>query len=385
MNDDARLFALASQLIQQPSVTPTPMQCLDIIEDFCTALGWHSRRMDKGETANLFITTTTRKHHHLLFGGHVDVVPPGDASLWSLPPFSGEILDDKLYGRGAVDMKSSIAAFLIALQDHGVALSQNNAVSVAMIITSDEEGDAVDGTAYVIDTLVKEGYRFEKALVGEPTSEHAVGDTIKTGRRGSLSATLKIHGTQSHVAYASHAVNPLFALATFLQQAQSTTWDSGHADFLATAFCPTSALAGAGANNVTPSHVSCDFNFRFCPSSTPHTLKTQVITLLDQQALPYQLQWSRASLPFFKTPSVLCRATRELITQRFQQTCHFSTSGGTSDARFIATHVDEIMELGPLNATAHQIDEHIPLKDLSRLRLIYRAILAIVIENEQHN
>lgn len=377
--DDSALIELTQALIRQPSVTPKPMLCLDIISDFCQDLGWHCRRIDKRDTANLFITTKDSKQHDLLFGGHVDVVPPGDLSLWRFPPFSGQITEGKLYGRGAVDMKSSIAAFLMALKSHHRRLSQPNAPSIALIITSDEEGDAIDGTDFVMSTLADEGYCFDCALVGEPTSDYHVGDIIKIGRRGSLSATLTITGTQSHVAYANQRVNPIYSLATFIQQAQTMRWDHGHTGFSPTAFCPTTIHADTGANNVTPSRATCQFNFRFCPASTPESLKKSVIALLDQQHLPYQLAWSRPNLPFFKPPGKLCQAVKDMIRMRFQPACDYSTSGGTSDARFITAYVQEMMEFGPLNATAHKVDEHISLNDLSLLCSIYQAILGIVV------
>tara|TARA_B100001989_G_scaffold251237_1_gene230018 strand:+ start:593 stop:1771 length:1179 start_codon:yes stop_codon:yes gene_type:complete len=377
--DDSQLIDLTQALIRQPSITPKPELCLDIISDFCQDLGWYCRRIDKRDTANLFITTKDCKQHSLLFGGHVDVVPPGDFSLWRFPPFSGHITDGKLYGRGAVDMKSSIAAFLMALKWHHRRLSQPESPSIALVITSDEEGDAIDGTDFVMSTLADEGYCFDCALVGEPTSDNHVGDIIKIGRRGSLSAELTINGTQSHVAYANQRVNPIYSLATFIQQAQTMHWDDGHSDFSATAFCPTKIHADTGASNVTPSHAVCQFNFRFCPASTPESLKKSVTALLDQQHLPYQLTWSRPNLPFFKPPGKLCRLVKDMISRHFQPSCNYSTSGGTSDARFIVGYVQEIMELGPLNATAHKVDEHISLSDLSLLYSIYQSLLGIVV------
>ena len=372
------LIDLSRQLIMQASVTPSPCATLDIISEFCQPLGLYCKRYDHEDTANLFISTQQTQHVDLLFCGHVDVVPPGDLQAWRFPPFAAQCHDDKLYGRGAVDMKSSIAAFLIALKHHPHSLNTASSPHIAMLFTSDEEGPAKHGTRYVMQQLLAEGYQFSRALVGEPTSEHQVGDTIKTGRRGSLTGTVTITGTQSHAAYAPAAVNPIFALAKFIDEAGSRQWDTGHAQFSNTAFCPSLIHSDSGASNMTPAQARCRINFRYGPRSSAASLQQQVHTLLSQQALPFHIDWIDGSQPFYRPPGPLCQALSQHIKSHHHINCQFSTSGGTSDARFIATHVDEILELGPLNHTAHQIDEHISFSDLQQLYRLYQNVLMLI-------
>lgn len=373
------LISFTQKLLREPSITPNPKKCLDFIADFCKASSLNTRRFDHKDTANLFVTTHNTKSFPLLFCGHVDVVPPGNLDLWTFPPFSATIHDQKIFGRGAVDMKSSISAFLTALQSFLLLPNARN-LPIALIFTSDEEGPAVNGTSYVIEQLIQEGYKFQTALVGEPTSIKTVGDTIKIGRRGSLSASISVVGKQSHVAYAKSSENPIFAITHFIHTAQQHSWDTGHALFPPTQFCATNIESISEASNVTPSHASCKINFRFCPASTTQHLQKQVAQLLSATQLPFNISWSTNSSPFYKPAGKLCHSITHQIQSKYGICSEFSTSGGTSDARFIAPHVEEILELGPLNHTAHQIDEHISLNDLHTLYDIYYDLLTCTLK-----
>lgn len=382
--NDSVLISLTQKILREPSITPDPGKCLDIIADFCKSSPFNIRRLDHKDTANLFITTHNTRSFPLLFCGHVDVVPPGNPDLWDFPPFSATIHDQKIFGRGAVDMKSSISAFLCALQTFLLLPNASN-LPVALIFTSDEEGPAINGTSYVIERLVSEGYKFQTALVGEPTSTNTVGDTIKIGRRGSLSASITVAGKQSHVAYAKSSENPIFALTHFIHVAQQHMWDTGHALFPPTQFCATNFESTSGASNVTPSHASCKINFRFCPASSVQNLQQQVNQLLSETQLPFKISWSSNSSPFYKPAGPLCQSITRRIQSKYGINSELSTSGGTSDARFIAPHVEEILEFGPLNHTAHQINEHIALSDLYILQDIYYEFLKCALKTQANN
>lgn len=370
---NSELLQLTCDLISQPSVTPHSAQCFSIIERFCQDHQLSYQRLDCNDTQNLFITTHQSTHFRLLLSGHIDVVPPGDIEQWSHDPFQANIRENILYGRGAVDMKSSVAAMLIAVKQ--MLQQKADCAPVALLLTSDEEGMAQDGTRYAIDQLISQGYQFQYALVGEPTSVDSLGDTVKIGRRGSLSGHARIMGKQAHVAYAQHDVNPIFALSQFIQDAKTCTWDEGFEKFPATQFCVTSLESKSPASNVTPACASCRFNFRFSPASTHESLKNQVQLMLGNSGLRFEIEWSPPSHAFYKQPG---RFTEQVI-QSIAATCEtktvISTSGGTSDARFLAAHVEEIIEIGPKNTSAHQIDEHIPLDDLERLGSLYTDIL----------
>ena len=369
-----QLVELTTQLIDERSITPDAADCFDILSKLCEQQGLICQRFDRHATQNLLISTSSSKQIDLLLSGHVDVVPPGDITKWRFDPFQAIIDQSTLYGRGAVDMKSSVAAMVLAVianreQCHRASLS------VAILLTSDEEGDAIDGTQYVMSTLDVMGYRFRHALVGEPTSVDHVGDTVKIGRRGSLTGQITVLGQQAHVAYASQDINPLFAISQFIHEARLTQWDLGCAHFNATQFCVVSAHSDCVATNVTPREATCVVNFRYSPASSHRTLRMQVNTLLRRTGMEYHVQWSRPNLPFLSQRGMLSK----LIATSIDKTCQIkpilSTSGGTSDARYIAQYVDEIIEFGPRNHTAHQIDEHISLSDLEKLYRIYQSFI----------
>lgn len=381
-SEQAELLNLTSQLINERSISPNSAECLNIIQKFCHSIGCQSKRFDHNHTSNIFITSHTVKHFPFLFCGHIDVVPAGESALWTSPPFKASIRNQILYGRGACDMKSSVASILMALKHY--MRDSLNTTPIALLFTSDEEGLAQDGTRFAMQQLDEQGYTFQQALVGEPTSQQNLGDTIKTGRRGSLTGSIEIRGKQAHVAYAKSNENPLFALANFIHHGCMHQWDSGHEHFPATQFCVTQVQTPSNASNVTPSFAKCNLNFRYNPASSSDSLKAQVNELLDAQNLPYSCSWNPASEPFYKPPGRFTELVQNAISQTCSTTAQLSTNGGTSDARFVSLYVNEIVEFGPLNSSAHAIDEHIPLQDLYRLCLIYTHILMSVHSESKH-
>lgn len=369
-----QLIELTMQLIDERSITPDAAACFTILSQLCTQHGLICQRFDRHATQNLLISTSTSKQVDLLLSGHVDVVPPGDMTKWRFDPFQAIIDQSTLYGRGAVDMKSSVAAMVLAVIANREQLN-NASLSVAILLTSDEEGDAIDGTQYVMSTLDAMGYRFRHALVGEPTSVNVVGDTVKIGRRGSLTGQITLLGQQSHVAYASQDINPLFAISQFIHEARLTSWDLGCDHFNRTQFCVVSAQSDCVATNVTPREATCVVNFRYSPASSHGSLRMQVNTLLQRTGMDYHVKWSRPNLPFLSQHGMLTQLIAKSIDKTCQTQPALSTSGGTSDARYIAHYVDEIIEFGPRNHTAHQIDEHISVSDLNNLYVIYQSFI----------
>lgn len=367
------LLSLTQQLLRCPSVTPEHAGSLDIIADFCAAMGGHCRRIDRNDTGNLFVHFGN-KSTQLLFCGHVDVVAPGDLNDWKYPPFSATIDGDYLYGRGAVDMKSSIAAFLKALYDLYEQRAQ--LTSLALLITSDEEGCAVDGTQYALDVLKKEGYSFVYSLVGEPTSCTTLGDTIKIGRRGSLSATICVEGKQGHVAYSELARNPIHATNDILQALLAYPWSCDVPNFPATQCVCMHIDAHNTLLNVIPQRCSFSINFRYSPFYTAEKIQDLVAQILSQSAYTTDVLWRHSAKPFYSPPGVFTDMCLTAIASSGIDNTAISTNGGTSDARFIRHYVKEVVELGPKNATAHQNNECINLNDLENLCSIYQAIIA---------
>ncbi len=361
---------LAQQLIQIDSVTPNDKGCQNIIADYLSPLGFNTEFMKFGEVDNIWSRKGTNSPC-IVFAGHTDVVPTGPAEAWTHPPFSAHIDGDMMFGRGTADMKSSIACFMAAtkqfIQDY-----PDHKGSIAYLITSDEEGPAVDGTVKVIEALEERNEKFEYCLVGEPSSSHKLADSIKNGRRGSLSGKLTVKGIQGHIAYPELADNPIHSAAMALEQLVQVMWDHGNEYFPPTSFQISNINGGTGATNVIPGEVVIQFNFRFSTEHTPESLKESVHHILDQHKLHYDLEWNLSGLPFI-TP-----AEGELI-QAVQQACEsvvgykpeLSTGGGTSDGRFIAPTGAQVIELGPLNATIHKIDEQVSVSDLNKLTTIY--------------
>lgn len=372
MTTEATL-SLAQALLACPSVTPADGGSLELIKSRLAPLGFSFEAIDRGQTRNLWARRGTAKPL-FCFAGHVDVVPTGPLEQWTSPPFEPEIRDGYLYGRGAADMKSSIAAMIVAVERF-VAAHPEHPGSIAFLITSDEEGDALDGTVAVVETLQARGETLDYCIIGEPTSVHTVGDMVKNGRRGSLSGKLKVKGIQCHIAYPDKGRNPIHQLAPALTELAATTWDEGNEYFQPTTWQVSNIHAGTGANNVVPAHVELLFNFRFSTASTPESLQQRFTALLDRHDLEYEISWTLGARPFLTGRGVLADAVSAAIQAETGLTTELSTTGGTSDGRFIAAICPQMVEVGPVNATSHKIDECIAVDALPRLTGIYQRIL----------
>ncbi|PHV10302.1 succinyl-diaminopimelate desuccinylase [Chitinimonas sp. BJB300] len=368
-----RTLELAKQLIGLNSTTPVDAGCQDILIQRLASLGFTIERMRHGEVNNLW----ARRGHAsplLCFAGHTDVVPAGPLDQWHSTPFTPEVRDGLLYGRGAADMKASLASFIVATEDF-LAAHPHHAGSIAFLITSDEEGPATDGTIRVIETLTKRGEVLDYCIVGEPTSAQQFGDTIKNGRRGSLSGTLCIKGVQGHIAYPHLAKNPIHLAAPALTELAATTWDEGNAFFPATTWQISNLHSGTGATNIIPSELTAQFNFRFGTAITAENLKDKVKAILDKHALDYHIDWTLSGQPFLTPRGRLSEALQTAIKAETRLDATLSTTGGTSDGRFIATLCPQVVEFGPLNATIHKLNECVAIADLPRLTAIYRRTL----------
>lgn len=371
---------LAEQLISRPSVTPEDAGCLTLLTQRLQPLGFVCERMDSGPDSfrvhNLWATRRSGLPHAktLVFAGHTDVVPTGPLEQWSSPPFEPTYRDDKLFGRGASDMKTSIAAFVVAVEEFIQAMPAAP-LDIALLLTSDEEGPAHDGTVRVVQQLLARGERLDWCVVGEPTAVQRTGDMIKNGRRGSLSGHLVIKGIQGHIAYPHLARNPIHQALPALAELAAVQWDRGNAFFPPTSWQISNMHGGTGASNIIPGEVTVDFNFRFSPESTAEELKQHVKTVLDRHALEYALTWSLSGEPFLTTPGDLVHAAQAAIRAETGLEAELSTSGGTSDGRFIAKICPQVIELGPPNASIHKINEHIAVADVLPLKNIYRRLL----------
>lgn len=359
----------AQALIARPSITPQDAGCLELIGSWLQPLGFRLERIDIGGVSNLWARRGD-VGRVVVFAGHTDVVPTGDLARWSSPPFEPQIRAGYLYGRGAADMKSSIAACVVAIE-RLLARRPVSADSLALLLTSDEEGDAVNGTVKVVEALAARGEKIDYCIVGEPTSEHCLGDTLKNGRRGSLSARLVVNGVQGHVAYPHRVKNPIHLAALALAELVATTWDAGNEYFPPTSLQISNAHAGTGAGNVVPGSFEILFNFRFSTASRVEDLQSRVHALLDRHGLDYMLQWTLGGKPFVTPRGDLCDALVAAIAAETGVRAELSTSGGTSDGRFIADICTQLVEFGPVNASIHQIDECVALADLEPLARIY--------------
>lgn len=366
--------ALAEALIARPSVTPEDAGCLELIAERLKPLNFSFERIDRNGTSNLWARRGTTAPLMVL-AGHTDVVPTGDLAAWTSPPFEPTVRDGKLYGRGAADMKSSLAAFIVAVEQF-VAENPNHPGSIAFLLTSDEEGPANDGTTIVVDALKARGESIQYAIVGEPTSVDRCGDMIKNGRRGSLSGNLTIQGIQGHVAYPHLARNPIHQFAPALAELSATVWDNGNDYFPPTTWQISNFNAGTGATNVIPGTLNLKFNFRFSTASTADGLKQHVEELLKRHGLEYNIEWTLGAKPFITPDGPLADAARQAIKTVTGIDTELSTTGGTSDARFIAEIAEQIIELGPVNASIHMIDEHIDVDALPQLAKIYQQIFS---------
>lgn len=377
---ETETLTLAMALIAQPSVTPNDHGCQPLLISRLTAMGFQIETLRFGETDNFY--AVYGQHGPLIcFAGHTDVVPAGDESSWTSPPFVPTQRNGYLYGRGAADMKSSIAAFVTACE-RLLAVQPDLPIRLAFLITSDEEGDGFDGTKRVVETLRHRGEHIDYCIVGEPTAVTKVGDMIKNGRRGSLSGTLVIHGKQGHVAYPHLASNPVHLAATALAELVNTHWDDGNSYFPPTGFQISNIHAGTGAGNVIPADMTVQFNFRFSTESTAESLQQRVEAILDQHDLNYDLQWSLSGEPFLTTAGKLTDAAQAAIQSVCGISTELSTTGGTSDGRFIKAIATELIELGPVNTTIHQIDECVNVTDIAQLSAIYEKIIKILAQSQ---
>ena len=363
---------LAEELITRPSVTPDDQGCQQLIADRLEKLGFHCEHMRFDDVDNLW-ARLGNESPLLCFAGHTDVVPTGPLDEWANDPFTPEIREGYLYGRGAADMKSSIAAFITACESF---LSEHQPKgSIAFLITSDEEGPAVNGTVKVIDKLEQRQEKIDWCLVGEPSSSAKIGDVIKNGRRGSIGCALTVRGKQGHVAYPHLADNPIHALAPALAELSSVEWDQGNEHFPPTSFQVSNINAGTGATNVIPGECEVLFNFRFSTEQSPQGIKQKVHEILDRHGLDYVDNWSLSGMPFLTPAGELVDACQQAILEVTGYEGELSTAGGTSDGRFIAPTGAQVVELGPLNKTIHQINECVLASDIDLLSNIYRSIL----------
>ena len=364
---------LTEELIALDSVTPHDKGCQQRLIELLAPLGFTCETIESNGVTNLWARKGLESPV-FVFAGHTDVVPSGPPHQWESAPFTPTVRDGKLYGRGASDMKTSIAAMVIAV-DEFVGANPDHQGSIAFLITSDEEGPAVDGTVVVCDLLEERGETLDYCLVGEPTSNHVLGDTIKNGRRGSLSGHLVIKGIQGHIAYPHLARNPIHQAAPALAELAAEKWDDGNEYYAPTSWQISNILAGTGATNVIPGQVALDFNFRFSTASTAEGLQARVHAILDRHGLDYALEWTLSGQPFLTEKGSLSDAVCAAIQAELGVTTELSTTGGTSDGRFIARICPQVIEFGPPNASIHKIDEHIELRYIDPLKNIYRRTL----------
>ena len=369
---------LAEQLIALPSVTPEDGGCTTLINSHLEPLGFNCEVIDLGpdnfRVRNLWAKRAGSSGQTLAFAGHVDVVPTGQLAHWTSDPFTPTHRDGKLFGRGASDMKTSLAAMVVATQEF-YQECPNPALGVAFLLTSDEEGPALDGTVRICEMLHQRQETPDFCIVGEPTSVKQTGDMIKNGRRGSLSGKLTVKGIQGHIAYPQLADNPVHRAAPALAELANMVWDEGNEFFPPTSWQISNVQAGTGATNVIPGEMIIDFNFRFCTESTETTLKQRLTDVLNKHQLKFNIEWTLGGLPFLTTPGTLVKAVQTAIHQITGLQTELSTTGGTSDGRFIAQTCPEVIELGPPNATIHKIDEHVALSDIEPLKNIYKQVL----------
>jgi succinyl-diaminopimelate desuccinylase len=366
-------LALAEALIRLPSVTPNDAGCQDLLNERLTRAGFRIERMDRAGVSNTWARFGDAAPL-LCFAGHTDVVPAGPASAWHSDPFQPQRRDGYLYGRGAADMKTSLAAFVTAIEAF-LARRPDPPGSIAVLWTSDEEGVATDGTVAVVEALAARGEQIDYCVVGEPTSEQRVGDVIKNGRRGSLHADIRIRGTQGHVAYPHLAANPIHLAAPALAELAATRWDEGDAYFPPTTWQVSNIHAGAGATNVIPGELSLLSNFRFSPASPAARLRERLAEVLGRHQLDYDISWSLSGDPFFTPPGRLVDAVSSAARAAAAITPRLSTSGGTSDGRFIARICRQIIELGPVNASIHKVNERVALSAIDELHHMYVGVL----------
>ena len=370
MND---VVALTCDLIARPSVTPEDAGCQALLATRLQQAGFSCEHLRLGEVDNLW-ATHGQGAPVLVLLGHTDVVPSGPVEAWTSAPFDPQIRDGVLYGRGAADMKGSVAAFVVAAEQF-VAAHPDHPGTLAVLLTSDEEGDAIDGVRRVADLFRERGQAIDWCITGEPSSTAVLGDLLRVGRRGSLSATLTVQGVQGHVAYPHKARNPIHLAAGALAELTAREWDDGYESFPPTSLQVSNIHAGTGANNVIPGELQVLFNLRYNPHWNAPALEQEIAALLDRHGLEYQLKWHRSGEPFYTPEGTLRRVAREVLGEFAGTAPEESTGGGTSDARFIAPLGAQCIEVGPVNASIHQVDENVSVADLQKLPELYRRLI----------
>lgn len=368
---------LTRELVRRPSVTPDDHGCQQLIAERLKPLGFQIEHMRFEDVDNLWARRGA-DGPVLCFAGHTDVVPPGPVEEWRVDPFAAEIQGDRLIARGAADMKASLAAMVCACEEFLTAHPDHRG-SIAFLITSDEEGAAENGTVKVIEALTDRGEHIDWCIIGEPSSERALGDTVRIGRRGSLTGLMTIRGVQGHVAYPLLADNPMHALARFVDAVASEPMDSGNEHFPPTTFQMVNVHCDAGAPNVVPGALDCRFNFRYSTEWNHETLAEHIEQILAELDLDYEVTWRLAGMPFVTQPGKLSAAVSRAVRESTGLEPELSTSGGTSDGRFIAPHGVDVVEVGPINETIHKVDEEILIADIPRLQEIYRRIAELLL------
>ena len=368
---------LTLELMRRASVSPEDQGCLDVIGERLAAIGFDNERLPFGPVDNLW-SRRGRAAPVLCFAGHTDIVPAGPRENWASDPFVPQIRDGRLYGRGAADMKSGLAAMVVAAERF-IARNADHRGTLAFLLTSDEEGPSIDGTRRVIETLQSRNEHIDWCVIGEPSSHEVLGDTIKVGRRGSLSGRLTIHGTQGHVAYPQLADNPVHRFAPALAELAATRWDAGNEFFQPTGFQVSNITAGTGAPNVIPGELKLRFNLRFSTVQTVETLQRAVIAILDRHGLDYTLEWFVSGQPFLTAPGALTDLVLLAVREVTGRTPAASTTGGTSDGRFIAPTGTQVVEVGVVNATIHKVDEHVNVADIDVLVRIYERVMELAL------
>ena len=379
MNDASSepVIRLLCDLIRRTSVTPDDAGCQSLLAQRLGRLGFRCETLQFNDVTNLWARRGTASPV-LCFAGHTDVVPPGNESEWSSKPFEPTFVGDLLYGRGSADMKSGLAAMIVALEDF-LAKHSEHSGSLALLITSDEEGRARDGTLKVMEALRDRDEHIDWCVLGEPSSQHALGDIVRIGRRGSLSGILTVQGIQGHVAFPQHADNPIRRFAPVLAELHQIEWDKGNAHFPPTSFQVVDVRAGIGAPNVTPGELSARFNFRYSTEWTHESLKEKVHRVFDAHDIDYELNWHLSGKPFLTEPGTLIDAVSQAVAEETGSAPELSTGGGTSDGRFISPAGTDVVELGPVNASIHKIDEHVNVEDVITLTRMYRRIMELML------
>ncbi|AFU19716.1 succinyl-diaminopimelate desuccinylase [Actinobacillus suis] len=373
------IINLAQDLIRRPSISPADQGCQQVIADRLQQLGFTLEWLPFGDTLNLWVKHGSG-HPVIAFAGHTDVVPVGDETQWTYPPFEACIVDNMLYGRGAADMKGSLSALVVAAEEF-VKANPNHAGTIALLITSDEEAAAKDGTVKVVETLMARGEPIHYCVVGEPSSGKVLGDVIKNGRRGSITGDLYIEGVQGHVAYPHLAENPVHMALNFLTELTTYQWDNGNEFFPPTSLQIANIKAGTGSNNVIPGELYVQFNLRYCTEVTDEIIKNKVAEMLAKYQLKHRISWNLSGKPFLAGNGELVKAAVQAVENVTKITPRLDTSGGTSDGRFIALMGAEVVEFGPLNATIHKVNECVNVDDLGKCGEVYYQILEYLLKS----